>query len=861
MTARSSSTQAALPTIPHPWGRHRYLVVLVVISLPFIALLALNLHAARVHVRSTAISHAEDLCMLLETRLRLRFDAAEHVVALMVQPMAMRPEAMHQAQAPLHRAATQAWLRTHLYSLVPHSTLTYVDDQGRRIYTSATATTTQDTERIPGFDLLNLLSFKEAAEGAIVYSMGSGPTPVFHMGQAIWGAHHTFLGVAVVTTDLHALRDELPYPHVGPGHRITLHFIDNDTPIVESPGSGIDVGGGISVHAQRAIGTTPVTVAVDFMENADPAKGERMGQASMVLGLIFLFILATALFLMNRAARARERSEEKLRASELRFRRLVDNHRAVILQIDPDSGRIVDANAAASRFYGWHHAELCALSISDINCLPPEQVRAALEQSKHGTCTHFVFPHRLKDGEIRTVDVHATPIDIEERIVLVAIIFDITDRIRDEENIQRLMQEQKAILDGQLIGIAKLHQRHIMWANNAFAAMFGYRTEVLVGMSARSFYADEADFIRFGTQAYPAIQNGSCYRDTLRLQRQDGSIGWFDVNIAPLFAGSDIAIMAFVDVTARMKSQLALQESEERFRTLAHYTYDMETWLGPDGRLIYISPACERVSGYAASDYMADPGLLDRIVLEEDRERVIEACRLGPDDAPCDLSFRIRHKNGDIRWMARGIRPVHATDGRHLGLRANDRDITELKQAEQLAQSLAHADPLTGLPNRRMLMERLTQSLLLAQRFHRPLGLIFIDLNGFKQVNDQWGHETGDELLRQVARRLGECVRASDTVARIGGDEFVILLSELSLADDATHVADKILQAFVEPMHLSEHTLMLSMSMGITLPHPERVRDAREVMAQADQAMYSVKRSGRHGWTLFQDPAPHDVTS
>ncbi|MEX8514898.1 diguanylate cyclase [Leptothrix ochracea] len=280
----------------------------------------------------------------------------------------------------------------------------------------------------------------------------------------------------------------------------------------------------------------------------------------------------------------------------------------------------------------------------------------------------------------------------------------------------------------------------------------------------------------------------------------------------------------------------------------------METWIGPDGKLIYISPACERVSGYTPSDYMADPSLLDRIVLDEDRERVTAACRLGPEDAPHDMSFRIRCKNGDLRWIARGIRPVHASDGRPLGLRANDRDITQLKHAEQLAQSLAHADALTGLPNRRMLMEHLTQNLLRAQRFHRPLGLIFIDLNDFKRVNDQWGHDTGDELLRQVAQRLCQCVRASDTVARLGGDEFVILLTELSHADDATRVADKILQAFVEPVRLGEHALIVTMSMGITLPDTKHRQDPREVMAQADQAMYRVKRSGQNGWVLFREP-------
>jgi diguanylate cyclase (GGDEF)-like protein/PAS domain S-box-containing protein len=852
------------------------LIVLLVISLPFIALLALNLHASRTHARSTAIGRAEDLSLVLETRLRLQFSAAEHVVALMAKQAP--PRAMHPKEVPTYRTALEAWLNTHVYSLVHDSTLSYFDDQGRRLYTSGQP----DEDNV--IDPEHFGQLKDAPQDTIVYSKlyasRSGRVS-FYVTHAVRDEQQRFLGIAAVAIDVSALRDELQRLKLGPESVVTIRRIDNGALIVRYPGPLVadnrpnpqlpipkaiqqwaseghletvsPFDGVTRIYGYRPIGTTPIFVAVGLSERDYLAEGTRMGWASTALGLIFLLILATALFLMNRAARGRDRSEEKLRASETRFRRLVDYHHAVILQIDPETGQIFDANTAATRFYGWSHDELCGMVIQDINCLPWGDVEAALQRSRSGECTHFVFPHRLKSGEIRTVDVHTTPIEIEERIILVAIIFDITDRIRNEEEIKRLMQEQKAILDGQLIGIAKLHQRHIMWANQAFAGMFGYTAEALVGMSARLFYADEADFTRFGIQAYPAIHNGGCYRDTLRLQRKNGTIGWFDVNIAPLFAGSDIAIMAFVDVTARMTSQLALQESEERFRTLANYTYDMETWLGPDGQLIYISPACERVSGYAPSDYMTHPRLLDQIVLEEDRERVASACRLGPDDAPCDLSFRIRCKNGDIRWIARGIRPVRASDGRPLGLRANDRDITELKHAEQLAQSLAHADPLTGLPNRRMLMERLTQNLLRAQRFHRPLGLIFIDLNNFKQVNDQWGHDTGDDLLRQAAARLCSCVRASDTVARIGGDEFVILLTELSHADDATRVANKILQVFVEPIQLGEHTLTLTMSMGITLPNPERPQDARAVMDQADQAMYSVKRSSKHGWTLFKE--------
>ncbi|MEX8508704.1 MAG: diguanylate cyclase [Leptothrix ochracea] len=879
MSLRSQSVSAAMPGPPHPLGQHRYLIVLLAISLPFMALLVLNLHAAQTHARSIAINRAENLSLVIEHRLSLHFRAAEHVLKLLTQQVPTA--AMAQGQMPKkYRATLEAWLQSHSYALIPHSTLSYFDARGRRLYAS---------EPTADENIADEAYFQQLKQHPQDILVDATKTQVHHTGQgslvialAVHDEQQRFLGMATVATDISALLHEFQDLHLGPDSVVTLRRIDDGSLVIRSLGTlvtdafperrmvipqaiqqGTPQGhleivspadGITRMYGYRVIDHSPLYVAVGLAEKDHIEEGSRLGRASGALGAIFLLILATALLLMNRAASARQRSEEQLRASERRFRHLIDDHRAVILQINPDTGRIVDANEAAADFYGWSREELRDLSISDINNLPPAEIRQALKQSKHGSCTHFVFPHRLRSGEVRTVDVHATPIDIDGHIILVAIIFDITERLRNEAALTQLMQEQKAILEGRLIGIAKLHQRHILWSNQAMADMFGYTPEEMVGQAARTFYVEEADFIAFGQKAYPAIQDGSCYRETLQLQRSNGSTGWFDINIAPLFPGSDVAIMALVDVTPRMLAQLALQESEERLRTLADYTYDMETWIGPDGKLIYISPACERVSGYTPSDYMADPSLLDRIVLDEDRERVTAACRLGPEDAPHDMSFRIRCKNGDLRWIARGIRPVHASDGRPLGLRANDRDITQLKHAEQLAQSLAHADALTGLPNRRMLMEHLTQNLLRAQRFHRPLGLIFIDLNDFKRVNDQWGHDTGDELLRQVAQRLCQCVRASDTVARLGGDEFVILLTELSHADDATRVADKILQAFVEPVRLGEHALIVTMSMGITLPDTKHRQDPREVMAQADQAMYRVKRSGQNGWVLFREP-------
>jgi diguanylate cyclase (GGDEF)-like protein len=184
------------------------------------------------------------------------------------------------------------------------------------------------------------------------------------------------------------------------------------------------------------------------------------------------------------------------------------------------------------------------------------------------------------------------------------------------------------------------------------------------------------------------------------------------------------------------------------------------------------------------------------------------------------------------------------------GRRVSNRDITDLKMAEQAAQKLAYFDVLTGLPNRRMLTDRLGQSIPLAKRLQRSMAIMFIDLDRFKDVNDTFGHDAGDALLVEVARRFAGCIRASDTVARTGGDEFIVLLPEISTASDATAVADKLLEALRAPVSCLTHMLEASASIGIAVLSADNPDDSAELMKKADIAMYAAKQAGRNQYHL-----------
>lgn len=237
----------------------------------------------------------------------------------------------------------------------------------------------------------------------------------------------------------------------------------------------------------------------------------------------------------------------------------------------------------------------------------------------------------------------------------------------------------------------------------------------------------------------------------------------------------------------------------------------------------------------------------DRAAVEHD----IQACLNGKTSNYVN-EHRICCKNGDIKWaLARGMIVSRDGTGRPLRMIGTHADITDRKIVEEQFQHLAHYDMLTDLPNRTLIGDRLKQALAYAKREKVLLAVMFIDLDKFKPVNDNLGHEIGDLLLKQVARCLQQAVRASDTVARIGGDEFVVLLPVIDTNHDAAVVAEKILQALSEPFDVAQHSLNISSSIGIAV-YPEHGTDEKLLLINADIAMYHAKKAGRNNAQFYR---------
>lgn len=209
------------------------------------------------------------------------------------------------------------------------------------------------------------------------------------------------------------------------------------------------------------------------------------------------------------------------------------------------------------------------------------------------------------------------------------------------------------------------------------------------------------------------------------------------------------------------------------------------------------------------------------------------------------------HPPARSRWFNMTVTPLgkSAIDG----VVITHTDISERKAMEERIWNLAYYDPLTNLPNRRMLLDRLSHDLTQAKRFRRALAIMFLDLDNFKNINDTLGHAIGDELLKEVAARLTVCMRSGDTVARQGGDEFVVVLAEIASPSDAAVVATKILDSFVAPVKVGDHVLKVSTSIGIAVFPVDWIGDEQELMKKADMAMYAAKAGGRNCYRFYSE--------
>jgi diguanylate cyclase (GGDEF)-like protein/PAS domain S-box-containing protein len=319
----------------------------------------------------------------------------------------------------------------------------------------------------------------------------------------------------------------------------------------------------------------------------------------------------------------------------------------------------------------------------------------------------------------------------------------------------------------------------------------------------------------------------------------------------------DVEVVSYVadiawEITERKRAEEELKQREEQVRLLLNSTAEAIYGVDMQGNCTFANPSCLRMLGFNSMQSILGGNMHELIhhsypdghPMRMDQCAMMQALREGVGV----------HRDDEVFWRTDGKGfPVEywsypqITNGKITGAVVTFIDITERKQAEKQIQYLATHDALTDLPTLRLAKDRLVSAMNMARRHQESVAVLFVDLDGFKNVNDAFGHDAGDFVLREVAQRLLACVRETDTVARIGGDEFLMVATEISDFSNASKIAGKILQALSEPVRFDNHEAVVGASIGIAL-FPEHGDNIDQLIKLADEAMYRVKNAGKNGF-------------
>jgi diguanylate cyclase (GGDEF)-like protein/PAS domain S-box-containing protein len=566
----------------------------------------------------------------------------------------------------------------------------------------------------------------------------------------------------------------------------------------------------------------------------------------------------------------RHHTEALIRKTESYLTDILNSVEEVIWTASAPDFKVNHVNAAIEKLCGLSQQALVEDGnslVSLIHLDDREKARVAMDSVFDTGRLEIEYRIVLADGSVRWVSDrrHLVYGEHGEPAELVCVIRDETDKRlaanADRESKERVIQmlETSPIA----VRIATAAGDKVLFANKRYTELINCSPETVMGRNPKLYYANAQEYEAILAQ----VNSGHSVNDKLiQLIVENKGPVWAMASYRPVHYEGDAAMLGwFYDVTDLRQTQEALLLSEalakQSLDELKYQKYALDKHAivavtDVKGRITYANEKFSEISGYAIEELVGQ----DHAILNsgyhpkgyfKEMYQIVASGQVWHDEV-CN-----RAKDGHLYWVDTTIAPFLGEDGKPQSYISIRTDITQRKAAEDKSNYLALYDTLTNLPNRRLLLDRLSQALASAARSMRNGALLFLDLDHFKTLNDTLGHDVGDLLLQQVAERLTACVREGDTVARLGGDEFVVILEDLSehdveAATQAEAVGEKILAKFVHPYQFKSYEYHITSSVGITLFGKNNLK-SDELLKQADIAMYQAKKLGRNALSFF-DP-------
>ena len=536
---------------------------------------------------------------------------------------------------------------------------------------------------------------------------------------------------------------------------------------------------------------------------------------------------------------------ERIRASEERYRSLFETSQDAIVLVDAETLLLVDVNPAAEQVYGWTRDELLDMAARDLSAEPDDTEKAIREAGKQPTVVHRL--HRRRDGSTFPAEVSYGTGEVDGRRLVVGAVRDLTERYEAEAARTRAEAGFRALVAESSDVITVLEPDGTWRSSSAGGSrILGYPPGYdPPGGIFSMLVPEDVDRARAAFEEVVHGTLGPDRRIVLRVVARGGTIRYLETVARNLV--DDPAVRGIVlnsrDVTERVQADAALADSERRFRLLVTHASDLITTFNGDGLCTYASPAITPLFGYEPEELL---GTQARDLMHpDDIARVEQAVgdQFAGAAPRAPIKYLMRHRDGTWRHVETVVSNL-LDEPSVRAVVCNTRDTTALEAALGLLEYQASHDPLTGLPNRRQFGDVGQRALARGDRDGSSTGVLFLDLDGFKVVNDTLGHEAGDEVLKVIATRLRETARAGDTVARLGGDEFCVLCERPQHEQELRSLAERILLTIGdEPIEVARG-IPIGASIGIVLAEAGTARSIDGLLREADVALYRAKRGG-----------------
>ncbi|MYL38378.1 PAS domain S-box protein [Halobacillus litoralis] len=604
----------------------------------------------------------------------------------------------------------------------------------------------------------------------------------------------------------------------------------------------------IDAYEEVVVTKRPVTYEDEMMVNGQVYRGHSVLTPTMDEAGRVTHILAVTRNLTEMLEK-----EKALESMNAVYKSLMANTTDAVIILGTD-GKVFDVNEAFTDLYGFSKDDMPGCTYPFVPEEFTDEARGLVQRALEGAgASGYVTKRKSRDGQLLDVSISVSRIQNEEgeTIGVSSIIRNVTEQKREERKRESSRSRYRSLFKHNPQAILTLTFRGtITNANPASLEMLDKEGNELLHTSIMQLVSKEQERAVRKEIAGSFFDHGGRFRTMVDV---GGNEKILYVSLVPIIIqGRKEGIYAILDdITEKERAYEGMRQSQESFRLIANYSNDLISVFTPNGNLVYASPSQREFFGEDPLNWSVEKVMekVESVDLRRLQDRFMKShqSREG-----FTITIKLTSFNGEPVWFECRATPVIDDDHAVSHMVMVARDISEQKSYEEKLERFAYYDYLTGLPNRLLFEENVWKAVEKGHRTGQAFAILYLDGDGFKAINDQYGHDMGDEFLREVGKRLRSCIRGGDSVARIGGDEFSILIEELKDRRLIRDVSTRMLRELREPYYVKGVEIRTSFSIGVAcFPEDGETHDA--LFRAADTALYEGKRNGKNQVLLYED--------